>query len=126
MPQPEYAEPLPDGCPPADARHPSDGEAFYRLVSGDPPAGDDFDSHTKKGLAGGFAHVTPCELSSCSLWDSFEGAKRKRKRPGSKIAKVVLNSTAGKIKQTFGPGHFSWWVATDFDPFAHAIIVETE
>jgi hypothetical protein len=121
-----FYEDLPDQCPPSDASSPTDGQEFYRLVSSNSPVPSDFDSHTKKGLAGKFSGVDPCELCSCSLWESIERARGVRRRKASGIVKIVLDSTAGKIKPTRSPGHFSWWISADFDPCQHSHIVPPE
>jgi len=118
----EWAEELPERCPPAEAERPNNRE-FFRLVGGIPPSHHDFDSN-RRLRPGHPLGPDECINRACSLWNRLEQCDKKRKLPTLKMKKVVrltLPPESGVILRTHRsqPGHHSWWRAKRFDPCAH-------
>ena len=113
-----WAEDLPVNCPPKEARAPAN-EPMYRLVSNIPPKQSDFFSHRLLYPEKQF-RVDECRARSVSLFSSKEACARVSKLPGLKKKKVVVLSLpedCGLIMQSgSGQAHFSWWMASGFDP----------
>lgn len=122
----EWAEELPEDCPPSDAHIPEDKE-FYRFADNYPVKESDFLSyyaiHGNKP-----SDVTICRSRSLSIRDSFEDCLKARLLPNlkkMKIIKILLTQESGLILQTGeNPHHFSWWRCRDFDYITNSEPVE--
>ena len=118
----EWAEELPEGCPPGKAK-PPDNREFYRLVGAIPPTDHDFRSNRKLRPRQPLG-PDECINLACSLWNTYQQCDKKRKLPTLKTRKVVkltLPPESGVILRTHRTqgGHHSWWRAKAFDPCAH-------
>ncbi|MBF0589294.1 MAG: hypothetical protein HQL53_09205 [Magnetococcales bacterium] len=120
---------LPNGCPPAEAEKPKEGE-YFRLVDTNPPSQQDFDSIYK--LTGKERrNIDLCRLSSCSLFLGAVGRRNmenKRKLPKLRkklIIKIRLNEEAG-LMITADSGHCDLWMYSDFDPVKAVVSEEGE
>lgn len=115
----EWAEPLPEGCPPPEAWKPED-EIYYRLVDdSDNPNPRDFFSVRKLKPNRNFVGVSECETLGLSVFDTLDacrGAGKLRGLRHKRVAKVALSPERGVILQTRGPAHHSWWLEANFDP----------
>jgi hypothetical protein len=113
-----WADALPDGCPPADARPPRN-ESFYRLVASIPPSDEDFWSFRKRNPQKE-AQVGECIARACSLWETREACMQAGKLPSQRnkhVAILILPPESGLVKRTgHNAGHVSWWRAQVFDP----------
>ena len=115
----DWAETLPNRCPPEDAISPS-GEYFYRISKGNPVEDSDFFSQKKLAPDKKFTGegIDECIIRAVSVYSNIEDAKRTLKLPkfkGGCIAKIVLNGDDGLIKKTFKKSHYSWWRTQSFD-----------
>lgn len=112
--QPEWAEPLPEDCPPSEAWEPDD-EVYYRLVD-DPeyPKPEDFYSVRKLTPNRNFKGVSECETLGLSVFDTVAACHNARLlgKPlrHKQVAKVTLSPDSGVVLQTRGPAHHSWWL----------------
>ena len=122
----DWAEDLPAGCPPADARRP-EGETYYRLVETQSPTLEDFDSQRKKYPHKKFS-VDECTVRSASLFSDKQAAidiMKIGKIQEKKIAEIALPADSGCLKKTSrNPHHWSWWRAANFDPLPNCKIVK--
>ena len=114
-----WAEDLPEECPPSDARKPNN-EVYYRLVSVFPPSEKDFWSH-RKIFPKRIFKTSECIARACSLSSTLKYCQDLTKLPGfvdkQKIVEIKLTPSSGLIKQTGdGKCHFSWWRAHNFNP----------
>ena len=116
--QNNWAENIPEGCPPDNA-FPPQNDTFYRLVDAVPPEERDFWSHRKLFPTRIF-NASECLACSCSIISDLQSCIRIAKLPTQKnkrIVKLALPPESGLIKQTGGHlTHFSWWRALDFNP----------
>lgn len=114
-----WAEPLPDGCPPPEAREP-ENEVYYRLVDDSvSPKPKDFFSTRKLKPDRNFGDVSECETLGLSVFDTLDacrGAGKLRGLRHKQVAKVTLTPKCGVVLQTRGPAHYSWWLKAAFDP----------
>jgi hypothetical protein len=89
-----------------------------RLVKGDPAAPPDFlptaeekpDFATEAIRSG---RATPCDVAGISVWSNREAMEAMRRRvKGLRkrlVARATLTGEHGKLSQTFGEGHLTWW-----------------
>lgn len=114
----EWADPLPDNCPPEYILIP-EAEEFYRLLlNEDKIVEDDWKTYTqlypdqayigeKLILASGLSVNKDGDfnrLTKLSYMKRFKG-----------IALIKLNPTDGVLKKTKGKNHYTWWRTTSFD-----------
>jgi hypothetical protein len=122
--QTQWAEPLPDSCPPVEAKSPN-GEQYFRLVSTFPPAQDDFLSQTALNPIKKY-FVGECRARSTSLFASYEECFSITKLPTHSekneiVVSIMLPTHCGVIMPTptlVHPSHVSWWRSYGFDPIA--------
>ena len=119
-----WAEPLPDGCPPADGQNTNSSTAMFRFVKADPPVANDFKSHRELGF---FVPqtVTDCEARSVSLFATLEKCKEMRKLPrlrAMRIARLTLKREWGVVKHR--GLHVDWWPCKKSEPLRHAVVVD--
>lgn len=115
----EWAEELPEKCPPDDA-YPPQNEIFYRLGN-NPPVEADFNSvrliDPQRSL-----NADECHAKACSLFARPELMRRIMKlRPfrNKSIIRLTLTPESGLIQSSFSDGHYSWWRRTSFDCLTH-------
>ena len=107
----EWAEDLPEECPPEHATNPN-GETYYRMVETVPPTITDFRSSRVMYPDKSFK-VDECRARSCSLFSDLDACMQKLKLPtqkGKKIVMITLDPTSGVLAKTGGKNHFSWWI----------------
>ena len=112
-----YREPLPEGCPPAEAEEVSVERVVFRLVRSTPPTLDDFRSQRAECPSAAF-RVAECFARGLSVFADQRDCEKRRKLPRfrqSSICAVRLSAGAGRIQQTFEPSHHTWWPFAAFD-----------
>ena len=121
----EWAEPLPEFCPPEDAINPSN-ELFYRIIESDEPTEIDFHSHRKRWPNRIFK-TNECRARSLSICNILNECKKVRLLPtqrNKKIIQIFLSEESGVIKKTGKrKHHFSWWCYKSFNPLNHCKII---
>ena len=121
-----YRESFPDNCPPDTAAE-IDAMCFvYRLVRNNPPTNDDFRSQRAEKPTARF-NVSECRARGLSIFADRRVAERLAKKPnltGSEICQVVLTPGAGRIKQTGGRSHYTWWPYKDYDILANCRLAQ--
>lgn len=116
-----YREPLPEGCPPAEAEEIGLSREVFRLVRGKPPTLDDFRSHRAEKPNAAFK-VTECQARGLSVFADRRDSERALKLPalrGRLICRLRLEAGAGRIQQTGQPSHHTWWPLAAFDILTH-------
>ena len=113
----KYRERLPDGCPPVEAEEIRAAREVFRLVDGDLPTDADFASQRALHPDRTFG-VTECQALGLSVHTDLRDSKRALKLPnlqGRRICRVRLGPGAGRIQQTGGRSHHTWWPLADYD-----------
>ena len=118
-----WAEELPENCPPPNALKPRD-ESFYRLVESSPPSDKDFYSHRKLFPKRKY-RVNECRARSLSVHKDRKELEKIRKLPRHRkkmVIQLVLHSECGAILQTGrNKSHYSWWLAGNFNSLLNSI-----
>lgn len=119
----EWAETLPESCPPADALQPNEIMVF-RVVGTIPPTEKDFYSNRKLFPEKDFG-IDECTARAISVFNKKSFCVRAQKMPIFKdkktnVVKLVLKKESGLIKKTFGRHHFSFWAYTSFNPIGES------
>ena len=121
-----FSEPLPEGCPPLEARAPLD-EGFFRLADSFPPTEMDFQSQKKKQPNRIFK-CSECRALALSIYkhkQECENLKSLSKAFRKKVAvKVSLNQNSGLVLHTpeDGPTHHDWWMLREFNPIPYCAV----
>ena len=114
-----YREPLPEGCPPAEASEISAPRDVYRLVRNFPPTDKDFRSQRAEKPNRRFRGVTECQARGLSVYANLDASRNAAKLPnlrGRQVCRVRLDKSAGHIQQTGrDPSHHTWWPFAAFD-----------
>ena len=121
-----YRESLPDNCPPDTAAEIDATRLVYRLVRNNPPTNEDFRSQRTDKPTARF-NVSECRARGLSIFADRRVAERVAKKPnlaGSAICQVILTPGAGRIKQTGGRSHYTWWPYKDYDILANCRLVQ--
>jgi hypothetical protein len=117
MPQTGYLEELPIDCPPSNAAPPAN-MIVYRLVEKIPACERDFWSLYKLSSS----RKISCISCACSVFNEFEICRDLMKLPsqrGKQMVRLLLTNASGVVLRTGQRvGHYSWWIAKDFDPVA--------
>jgi len=115
-----YAEPLPENCPPLEAKE-STPQKVWRLVRTTSPTQDDFRSHAFMGKPCP-ARICACMASSCSVFKLspkkppvFNLPKFKNKF----VATLDIGEGSGKIIENDSTGHIDLWIYKEFNPLLH-------
>lgn len=120
----DWAEHLPENCPPNDA-NPPNNELYFRLIEAEEPTEFDFYSHRHRWPGKKF-NLDECRARSLSIWDKFSECKnllRLQIHKNKKIIQIQLPEDSGVIKQTGGSvHHFSWWRLKSFNAYARGIL----
>lgn len=122
---PNYAEPLPSDCPPADAQEEVLAPVF-RLVANDPPTESDFHS---KALNGEICPDGTCECgwSSCSLFAKARSLRKytRLRRELPYLAELALPAGIGKSRRgDTKRGHIDFWRYSGTSLEAYVVNVE--
>ena len=111
-----FREPLPTGCPPADAPSITSAVTVYRLVRKLPPTEDDFQSQRAEHPDKYFSNECLARgLSVHSLRADSEMASKLPNLKGRVPCAVRLAPGCGHLKQTGKPSHHTWWPVDSFD-----------
>ena len=113
-----YREPLPNGCPPAEAKEIRAAREVFRLVDSNPPTDSDFASPRALQPVKTFVGVTECRALGLSVHTELRDSKKALKLPtqrGRRVCRVRLGLGAGRIQQTGTPSHHTWWPLADYD-----------
>lgn len=125
-------------CPPNDAQ-PALG-IIYRLVFNNPPNSGDFvpnviEEPERYNLQ---SNMTEEKEKSCighgiSVCKDLEDIRKKKKRfrrkfRNSEIAKVILTSECGLIKQTgsLNKSHYTWWLPPNVEVWHFFVVIEQQ
>lgn len=122
-----FLEPLPDGCPPADAEEILEPRVVFRVVRNNPATDDDFRSQRAENPKRNF-NVCECVARGLSILDNFSDASQLLKLPRYKkgrVSRVTLVGGAGRIKQTFKRPHYTWWPLAAFHILENCQIVQS-
>jgi len=116
----EWAEELPENCPPDDAAQPN-SEAFYRLVDTSPPGEIDFHSPYRLSPKRKFSCAYTSRALSIFVSDHYCNLLRKTPHfRGKLMIKIYLPQNSGVVKSTNPKTtHHEWWMAKGFDPTPH-------
>jgi hypothetical protein len=119
MPEPQYRENLPEGCPLKESQVVQDPMIMYRCVH-NPPIENDFDSYVALGLATGTEPRDICLDHAVSLFGSREKIANVQKKLRLPLARITLQKGSGRICQDGKPRrkHYSWW------PYASCNVLE--
>ncbi|HEY5233633.1 MAG TPA: hypothetical protein VIK35_08880 [Verrucomicrobiae bacterium] len=116
-----YRDPLPEGCPPSEAREIKAERVVYRLVCANIPQLTDFQSQRMESPQAIF-RVPECLVCGISVHTLQTDTERIRKLPrfrNSLVCRVRLQNGAGRMQQTFQPSHHTWWPLAAFDILSH-------
>jgi hypothetical protein len=113
-----FLEPLPPGCPPAEAHEIRAPLFVYRLVRTRPASLADFRSQRAEKPRATFSGVEECQARGLSVYTDRKDTLGLLKLPalrGRLVAGVALDAGAGYIQQTGRPSHHTWWPLRGFD-----------
>lgn len=119
----DWAEKLPQQCPPAEATQPNN-TAYYRYVATIPLCEADFHSHRKLFPLKKFG-VDECTANSLSVFSNPEKIKDWSKLPnfkGKKLIEIVLPPESGVVIKSGKENHYSWWRVKNFIPETHKLV----
>lgn len=120
----EWAEELPNQCPPAEAV-PPDNAAYYRYVQAMPLTEGEFHSHRMLFPLKPF-NASECIARSLSVFSNPENIKNLAKLPsfrGKKLVEMILPPESGLIIRSGNTeNHYSWWRVKDFIPESYKLV----
>ena len=117
-----YRQPLPEGCPPAEAEEVTAERDVFRLVRSGTPTLEDFRSQREEKPQVVFTGVSECHARGLSVHANrrdSEKALKLRALRGRLICRVRLEAGAGRIQQTGCPSHHTWWPLARYDILPH-------
>jgi hypothetical protein len=120
----EWAEELPEKCPPEEADTPQHS-VFFRLVEKNPPSETDFYSVLMLDPNRTIHTTDKCHAMALSIFETPElCARQKKYKPFREkiVIGITLTPDSGLIQQTFFQGHYSWWRKASFDCVKHCNI----
>jgi hypothetical protein len=120
-----YREELPPSCPPGDAIEITAATAVYRLIGGQNPCDQDFESHQAKKP--NVIYPDPCIARGLSVLKDTATAERFKKLPTMRSKKLItcrvaLCGGAGRLKLR-NDGHFTWWPFAEFHILSRCEVV---
>ena len=130
MHQIEWANDLPENCPPENILVPEDEEFYRLLLHKDEIVSDDWKPYTqlhpeRKYLGDQFILANGLSISKNS--DFKELTKLPKLKNFKGLAKITLNPTDGVLKKTGKDDkHYTWWRTTSFDVNSAEIINNEE
>jgi hypothetical protein len=108
----EWPAHFPTGCPPKDADELSG--TVYLLVATDPPTPQDMECAIDRNSFVGHSQCERASLSCARDTEQLHSLRKNVKRLRRYlIAKGLLKSEHGMIKQTGSAGHYSMWLRTN-------------
>lgn len=114
----EWADSLPENCPPEDILIPED-EEFYRFIKNDNKiVQEDWISYAKlsPNKYNGNDLILASGLSVLKNIDTKKIIKLPAMKHHKAIAKIILNPTDGVLKKTGNnKDHYTWWRTSLFD-----------
>ena len=116
-----YREELPAACPPDAAEEITAARDVFRLVRTGSPTLDDFRSQRAEKPNAHF-NVSECHARGLSVFAVRQDSEKALKLPtlrGRLICRVRLEAGAGRIQQTGGRSHHTWWPLAAFDILGH-------
>ena len=120
----EWANTLPENCPPENILEP-ENEEFYRLLSNEDVITEK-DWMSQKELHPDTTYADENFINAHGLSILKEVDKKILKLPRYRkfngVVKIILNPTDGVVKKTYGPNHYTWWRTTLFDEGSAEII----
>lgn len=126
----EFAEPLPEQCPPANA-HPLEDAIVIRLATQPNPAPECFLSYAALGrpIRG---DIDPCRYASCSVYVQDEKGEEQlnaiRRLPRFKKFKhaflLKIDPNAGLALVNAATKHVDLWMFKGFDPVSAVVSVQ--
>ncbi len=131
MYQIEWANVLPENCPPENILVPEDEEFYRLLINKDEIVSDDWKPYTqlypeKKYLGEKLIMANGLSISKNSDFKSLTKLPALKKQFKG-LAKITLNPTDGVLKKTGNDDkHYTWWRTTSFDESSAEIINNEE
>lgn len=120
----EWANNLPDNCPPENILVPEEEEFYRLLINEDVITQDDWKS--QKELHPNSPYKGEDLINAHGLSILKEADHNIFKLPRYKrfkgLAKIILNPSDGVLKKTYGDKHYTWWRTTLFDENSAEII----
>lgn len=113
----EWANDLPENCPPENILVPEEEEFYRLLLNEDQIVDEDWKSQKElhpQSTYEGENYINAHGLSVLKTVNNniFKLPRYKRFKG---LAKVILNPTDGVLKKTYGDQHYTWWRTTSFD-----------
>ena len=125
----EWANELPEGCPPENILIPSDQEMYRLTLEADKVTEADFIPYLEKYKERKYSAPLKIMAAGLSLFSSYDPALT-QKIPTLKkfkgVAKLLLNPQDGVLAKTGGENHYTWWRSTSFDINSAEIIKKDE
>lgn len=124
----EFAEPLPQQCPPANAQ-PLEASTLIRLAKRSSPTAECFLSHAARGLPIK-GDIDPCSYASCSFFEHDEKGEQlnamrqlPRFRSFSYAFLLAVGPDAG-LALANGKKHVDLWMFKGFNPVSAVTTVQ--
>ena len=125
----EWANELPEGCPPENILIPSDQEMYRLTLEADKVTEADFIPYLEQYKEKKYSAPLKIMAAGLSLFSSYDPALT-QKIPALKkykgVAKLLLNPQDGVLAKTGGENHYTWWRSTSFDINSAEIIKKDE
>lgn len=119
-----YREPLPENCPPAQAKEVQQPQVFFRMVKTDPPTNYDFDSARAINPSRKFRMASECQARGVSLFVEPQQAMALKDIVKAYLCcEITLSRGAGPILETQHGSHYTWWPLADFDILANCKVI---
>lgn len=124
----EWADKLPEGCPPSEILIP-DSDEFYRLIiDAEQISEDDLKSYLELYPDKTYQRDKAVKASGLSVFDTYPDDKTRnlpalRKFKG--VAKLILSSNDGVLIKSGQVHHYTWWRSKSFD-ISTATIIKDE
>lgn len=124
----EWANSLPENCPPENILVP-EGEEFYRLlINEDVIVEDDWKSQKELHPNNSYDGEDLINAHGLSILKEVDHNlfKLPRYKRFKGLAKIVLNPSDGVLKKTYRDKHYTWWRTTLFDKNSAEIVNNEE
>lgn len=125
----EWANELPEGCPPENILIPSDQEMYRLTLEADKVTEADFIPYLEQYKERKYSAPQKIMAAGLSVFCSYDPTLM-QKIPALKkykgVAKLLLNPQDGVLAKTGGENHYTWWRSTSFDINSAEIIKKDE
>lgn len=125
----EWANELPEGCPPENILIPSDQEMYRLTLEADKVTEADFIPYLEQYKERKYSAPQKIMAAGLSVFCSYDPTLT-QKIPTLKkfkgVAKLLLNPQDGVLAKTGGENHYTWWRSTSFDINSAEIIKKDE